>query len=198
MARKSVLGMATIFRLIEFVDQVFQVIEFIGRDFLKFDAKRLLVDPLHRRLRNRQRFLQSRNHETDHDRLPWEDLDITRKSRSAEREVERVSFDFMRIPQQQSLNLNRNTPVFSSFHLRHLSKMVGRRIPRSWTEMHPSLCLHQGRWPFRTGLLHLTYGSVISHDGAGSRGSTSQNYPVDAGEPHRASRCPHSCGATNL
>lgn len=57
MARKSVLGMATIFRLIEFVDEVFQVIEFIGRDFLKFDAKRLLVDPLHRRLRNRQRFL---------------------------------------------------------------------------------------------------------------------------------------------
>jgi hypothetical protein len=28
-----------------------------------------------------------------------------------------VSFDFMRIPQQQSLNLNRNTPVLSSFHL---------------------------------------------------------------------------------
>jgi len=118
--------MPALLRVIIVVDQLFEFIKFVGLDFLKFHSEGLFINPLNLGFSNRQWGLKPWDHQTDDDHFPWEDVQFTLKFRPAERKVERMALDFMRVPQQESLNLGGHTPVPSSFHYTLLVSILPR------------------------------------------------------------------------
>ena len=87
--------MSTVFGLIVFIDELFQLIEFVRLDLLKFHTEGLLIDPLHSGFFNRQRRFEPGNDQTDDYHLPWKDLQVALKSCPSNRKIERAALDFV-------------------------------------------------------------------------------------------------------
>jgi len=83
-----------------FVDQLFQLVQFLLPDFQELDAEGLVVNPLDLCLIDIDRFLDSRNDELHDDLLARLDSQEALELGPPEREINRLTFDLVRVRAQ--------------------------------------------------------------------------------------------------
>ncbi len=100
-----------------FVNQLLQFIQLLLPDFQKPDAERLIMNPLDLRLVDINRILPSRDDELHRNLFPGLDDQTALDPGAAEREIDGLALDFVRVRFEQAFDLRRNPTVLSSLHM---------------------------------------------------------------------------------
>lgn len=110
-----------------FIDQLFQLVQFLLADFQELDPEGLVVDPLDLRLVDRDRFLDSRKNELHHDLPARLNNQAAFEPGAAERKIDRLAFDLVRVRAQETLDLRVDAPMLPSFHRSLPYRVRGRK-----------------------------------------------------------------------